>query len=1364
MSGTDCLYFHYLRVTVILVLLSVCTSLEVSADMRFISVENGLSNSTVHSIIQDKHNYIWIATDFGLNRLSGTDIKVFTQSFRKENSLPNNYTFSIFEDSHDNFWVGTLSGLFKYDRHTEEFKTCFTKEYPSMSNAKISCIVEDQTGHVWMSVSGHGLLCINLADSTSALVNTEEFRSLDITSLLCLEQNEIWLATKYDGVKIYHTDTRQLEDINSLYPLNRMLEENPIFSLCEDKSGNVLLASLGGGLFSIDITTRKACIVNWMADGSAAKLVHSVLRDRQNRIWVGTDGKGLWLLDKEKKELTPYYLRNFGFDPLLGKVQCLYEDKQGNIWASYVDKGVVIIPAKDNGFKIVENNPYSQLNITDQSIVALLIDNEQKLWMGTNGGGLYRLKSSGNHSGYIVDERVLPEENVITVLFEDSRGSIYIGTYLNGFYVYNPLTKSKKAYRREFPRTINCNHITGFAEDRNGMIWISTNGGGINRMNPLTNEFSYFRQSESNSDKGLISDWCNNLYIDNNQKLWVGTYAGISCMDLQTNQIQTYTQGNSELNNNGVEAIIADRENNIWIGTNLGLNRIQAKTNKIDLYTTEQGLPDNVVVGFQLDASGHVWAYTNSGIAKYDEANDNFTGYTIYDGLNNLEYKSRATAIDQSGNLYFGGSRGITWFHPDRLGVDEPILGLVLSRFSLFNESVSIGKAYHKNIILKKALEETDEITLDYNQNNFSINFDALEYTLPKRVKYEYILKGLDRNWQSIQRGSQIAVYTNVPPGNYTFMVKAFASGTNQHLASLQLYISPPWWLTWWAKSFYLILSLLLVYGLYRILVFREREKQRMLEQEHNEELAQSKLQFFTDISHEIRTPLTLVISPLLKLMQDNKSSEQVQVYQIMYRNATRILRLVNQLLDIRKIDRKQMHLRIRETDIVSFINDIADSFSPLCIDKDIQLTFSSGQIPDAVWVDVDFIDKIIYNLLSNAFKFTDRNGKIMIHLQISDKDRLEIRVTDNGRGISSEYIQSIFERFYQVNEPQGVKGFGTGIGLHLTKMLVELHHGEIEVSSVINEGSVFTVSIPYKMSDYRKDEVSDNSMEYNMFVEAIPLLPDLQEKAGGLSDDIRSKSKPLLLVVEDNVDIRSLLKHELQQRFSILEASDGKKGYEQATQYIPDLIITDIMMPEVDGIEMTKRLRNNNNTRQIPVIMLTACTTMDNSIEGVEAGADVYISKPFDLRYLIANIVNLLNRQTIRKSKHAIDHPIETANFQIKSADDKLMEKLNNLIRERLSDSSLSIEAISEELGISRVHLHRKLKELTKLTPSIYLRNIRLEHAAQLLKTQKVSIAEVAYAVGFGSHQYFSNCFKDFYGLAPAEYAEKYREAMQEG
>lgn len=1329
------------------------------ASMRFISVKDGLSNSSIHYIFQDSRSNMWVATDYGLNRITGNDIKVFIQSLDNQDSLPNDYVLTVFEDSENNFWVGTLSGLYLYDYKTETFSSCFEEKYPFISNTKVSCIIEDRDKHVWIALNDEGLLCINLKDNSTRLYNDPAIKKLNIMTMILSAKGEIWLANKNDGVGIFYPHTGEMKNINTLYPTNEVLTKYQAFSLCEDNRGDILVAALGGGLFKVDAQTLIIQPIGDMSGAPELKLSQVILRDSKDRIWIGTDGGGLWLFDERKEVFTPYMIDSFGFDPKTGKIENIYEDQQGNIWVSYMEKGILIIPSQKSGFEYLTNNPYSNLNISDQSIGSLLVDKENVLWVGTNGSGLYRLTFNGDR--YVSKDKFLPEENVITCLYQDSEDNIYIGTYLHGFYLYNPQNGTLKNFNKSNDHTsVNCNHVTGFAEDKEGNIWISTNGGGVNKMERKNKNFTYNRQSTQNRNDGLLSDWCNTIFVDSDNILWVGTYVGFCCMDLNTYKKKSYTKDDKLIMNNVISAFCEDNDGHIWIGTQWGVGRLDKKTRKITLYTTREGLPSNVIASLQKDLEGNIWVSTNNGIAQYMKGKERFINYGIAYGLNNTEFKPRSAAVSPGGYLYFAGTDGVTWFNPHDIDKEVPLAGLVLSKLMLFNKEVSVGAVYDGNVILPQSLQCIKEITLRYNQNNFSIGFDALEFIAPERIKYKYKLQGLDKEWQLSEDGSRTAVYTNIPHGEYLFMAKAYTDSGNEQICRLSIIILPPWWLTWWAKGLYVILALSMLYGMYRIILSREKEKQLMLAKEHREQLSQSKLQLFTDISHEIRTPLTLIIAPLLKLIEENKNTAYNSTFHIMYRNASRILRMVNQMLDIRKIDRGQMQLSVREVDIVSFVTDIVDSFVPLSQSKNIRLEFVAEDLPDTTWLDSDFIDKILYNLLSNAFKYTENGGKIIIQLSISKDNKLKFIIEDNGKGIAPEYVKKVFERFYQVNNQQNVARTGTGIGLHLCKMLVELHHGTIDVDSIPGKGSVFTFTIPYLKADYSEEEMTNVLVDYPTHIssEEIDLLLHLDETEllESESNAPMSKNNPTILVVEDNPDIRALLRNELQSRFNVLEASDGKKGYEIAATQLPDLIITDIMMEGMNGIDMTRKLNENNHTRHIPIIMLTAKTTVNDSLEGLGAGADIYINKPFDLRYLLMNIANLLKKRALIKAQQAIEQVPEMNNMEVKSANDKLVEKLNQVILKHISDSDLSIESISYEIGISRVHLHRKIKELFNLTPSIYLRNVRLEYAATLLKGKKISISEVAYAIGFSSHQYFSNCFKDYYGISPAEYVHK--------
>lgn len=663
---------------------------------------------------------------------------------------------------------------------------------------------------------------------------------------------------------------------------------------------------------------------------------------------------------------------------------------------------------------------------------------------------------------------------------------------------------------------------------------------------------------------------------------------------------------------------------------------------------------------------------------------------------------------------------------------------------------------------MNKSLNEVEEIVLSYKQNSISIDYDAFVFSNPSIVTYKYKLEGFDETWNTTIGDLQRSVYTNLHPGDYVFKVRAFIGDESLAVEkSLRIIVEPPFWLSFGAKTIYFIILVFIIVLVFKIIKSRIKEKRQILEQQQREKISQARLQMFTDISHEIRTPLTLILSPLKKLMSNEHNSHTAVSYHIMYKNGMRILRMVNQLLDLRKLEKGQMSLKVERVNLDNFISDTIDSFRGMVEDKGLQLHLEMNDLPEYSYFDIDILDKIIYNLVSNAVKYTPSKGEINVRVYRKDDNFIKFEIEDTGIGISKKNINSIFNRFYRVEDQTGVGNNGSGIGLHLTKSLVEMHHGEISVQSELGKGSCFMFVLPFKEESYNESEKKHNEKNAR-FEESV----SFSEKTIIESDiaipfdenTIGRKKKYKVLIVEDDEDIRSYLKLELGKYYQVFTAVNGKIGYDMAVKELPDIIISDIMMPEINGLEMMKKLRSNPNVCDIPVILLTAKACVEDFVSGLQKGADAYLAKPFELSHLIAQINNLLQRSIhykVQKSEVQNNRKIDET-YDVKSADDKLIEKLNAKIKERIGDSSLSIEELSAECGISRVHLHRKLKELYQQSPSVYLRNIRLEHAAYLLRTKNISISEVAFAVGFNSQQYFTNCFKETYGVSPSVYASK--------
>lgn len=1325
-----------------------------ASNIRFIPIGGELSNwKSVHNIYQDSNNYIWLSTDYGLNRLSGKLGKSYMHSYADSLSIPNNYVISSLEDGNGHFWIMGGEKLSLYDKQTESFKEFSLSNAENRGLSLVAMVEDRDNGSLWV-LSRQGFYKIN----TLNLQVTNCFRDeiFDCIPLCCmLVGDKLWIGGDNGVLLSYNVDSNEIRE----YSIEGFRGKR-IVSMCNGSNGKIWLSVLDGGIFSFDTLTYEFNQIHAAGEArSAIKMSHSIIKDSKGRIWIGTEGYGLWQLDEDEGSIERFEIGNTGFNHRKGKISCLFEDKNGNIWVPYIEKGLVVIPGNVSGIRTIENDYFSdKRNISDNSILSVIVDSDNKLWVGTNGGGLYIMKpEQGNYS---VVKRILPDENVITSILQDSEGMVYIGTYLHGVYVYNPAKDQYKQLPMKKDGFLLNYHIVDIAEDKYKNIWFATQGGGLVKKCADSDRLIFYASDSENDDFRISNNFINSLALDND-KLWIGTGYGVNCIDIETGVVINNPMFHQFVNNQ-IMVVCFDGNGKLWAGTRSGLNSLDLEKKEIRFYTDKDGLPDNFIMSMEYDPSTGLWISTNGGLARFDVSKEEFIDYDERQGVENIQYKERSSVFADNGIMYFGGNKGIIFFNPQKLKYEKKVSEITFSNLYLAEKKIGINDTVAGNVILNKSLNEVEEIVLSYKQNSISIDYDAFVFSNPSIVTYKYKLEGFDETWNTTIGDLQRAVYTNLHPGDYVFKVRAFIGDESLAVEkSLHILVKPPFWLSFWAKTIYFIILILIVVLVFKIIKSRIKEKRQILEQQQREKISQARLQMFTDISHEIRTPLTLILSPLKKLMSNEHNSHTAVSYHIMYKNGMRILRMVNQLLDLRKLEKGQMSLKVERVNLDNFISDTIDSFRGMVEDKGLQLHLEMNDLPEYSYFDIDILDKIIYNLVSNAVKYTPAKGEVNVRVYRKDENFIKFEIEDTGIGISKKNINSIFNRFYRVEDQTGVGNNGSGIGLHLTKSLVEMHHGEISVQSELGKGSCFMFVLPFKEESYNEGEKKHNEEnarfeESVLFSEKTMIESDIAIPFD--ENTIGRKKKYKVLIVEDDEDIRSYLKLELGKYYQVFTAVNGKIGYDMAVKELPDIIISDIMMPEINGLEMMKKLRSNPNVCDIPVILLTAKACVEDFVSGLQKGADAYLAKPFELSHLIAQINNLLQRSIhykVQKSEVQNNRKIDET-YDVKSADDKLIEKLNAKIKERIGDSSLSIEELSAECGISRVHLHRKLKELYQQSPSVYLRNIRLEHAAYLLRTKNISISEVAFAVGFNSQQYFTNCFKETYGVSPSVYASK--------
>lgn len=1316
---------------------------------KFYGLQEGLSNSHVNYIYQDRSGLIWVCTDNGLNSFDGLEFKTYYHVLGDTASLENNSVLSVYDDTKGNLWVGTTGGLQLLDRETDRFSTIHFS-YPYITDfSYISCIIEDSKGNIWLSTSRAGAICLKGDDHRPIyyLPTNSNICSDKINTIYEDRFGNIWIGSQDNGISVLNMETHTIvnyahnpNDVNSL-------SSNKVFSFVELPNGNMLVGMIDGGIDLFDYSSKKF-IRNYIPSVEGA---FTLKKGQDNNVWIGTDGSGLKKFDYVTREISTYDSDLTGVDMHHAKVHGILEDQQGNLWVVLYQKGIMMIPQQERIFHNWGLNFFHpELNIGTECVLSILEDSSRRVWIGTDGDGIYRLNSNREIDRHYSTDK-LPA-NVVLTIFEDSRKRIWLGTYLHGLFLYDENADCFRNVRLQ-ARGKEVKDIYIIKENTDGTLWIGTNENGLCLYNHDTKQIKSYTYDMLYSGNQIPSNSVHTILFGRDNLVWIGTSsAGISCFDQKTGLFCDYNVENGKLKNNNIYAVAQDELGNIWVGTKGGLHYIDLVADTTLLYTEADGLSNASIAGIEIDGNGNLWISTSLGLSFYDVSGKTFFNYYTSDGLQNNEFRRGAHSRSKTGELFFGGIDGLTAFYPFVPHAEHEFSNLMFTDLYFYNEKIKVGDT--DDSVLKRNINATDRIEIGPDIRSFSIEFAALEYNSPEKVVYQVKMENFDTEWRTLPTGSRLATYTNLNHGKYTFMVRAFLPGTKPVERSLSIVVIPPFWLTWWAKTFYVLCVLAALFLFVYMMERRIRQKKEDIQKENDNLIMQSKLQFLTDISHEIRTPLTLILSPIESLIKDTPEGPLLNVYKMINQNGQRILRLINQVMEMRKLDRGQVRLSAAPTDVSRFFREIASSFDNIAEEKKIRFELQVEPGLPMVWIDQEKLDKVIFNVLSNAFKYTPEGGHITIWAG-RDGDQLKIRIADSGEGIPAEQRELIFNRFYQVPTTGNLNKMGTGIGLHLSRSLMEIHHGRIYVedSSV---GAVFVITLPLGNDYLKKEEMQAEASENSLATLVQPALQDFieempEETSHGKSESFRYK----LLVVEDDKEIRKYLKEIFGREYQVIEAENGVKGLELVIRELPDCVITDVMMPEMDGIELCKKIKTNNKTCHIPVILLTAKTAIEQRIEGLEVGADSYIPKPFNVEHLRTRVRKLIELRRTIKEKYEGKHELHKEDIKIKSGDEKLLEKLEQIVKEQISDPNLSVETISQQIGVSRSQLQRRLKQLTNQNPSDYLKTARLRYAASLLITKKLSISEVTYEAGFSSLSHFSNSFRDFYGMSPSRYVE---------
>jgi signal transduction histidine kinase/ligand-binding sensor domain-containing protein/DNA-binding response OmpR family regulator len=1331
----------------------------------YTSSNSGLENSQINQIYQDRIGFVWIATEDGLSSFDGMKFTTYTHRVGDSTSLLTNYVQSMYEDNYHNFWVGTASGLQRDDR----LKNCFSDfilrdDQGEAMEPFISTIVPYDSNNILVGTSGHGFYIINLKTLHYTISNTQRlFPTSTFIHILLRESNgDVWVGTENDGFFLFHRNLHvPIENKNAFSILGHYCEGQQINSLIEDVIHHkVFIGSFNKGIFVYD--EMKGMLRAAFSVEACRCSVESMFRDTQGRVWVGTNDRGLMLLNPDNEQLLVSETVRQSISSGYWHVSSVMEDSQGNIWAALYERGIYVIPNFINKFNYEGFSPID-LGQNISCVMSILIDRNNSLWVGTDGSGLFYKKAGTSKTLNFTKENSRLLSNSISALCQDQKGVVWVGTELDGMFTVN---ESHQLVLFSKQNELSSHKITVIKEDQVGNIWIGTYGGGLDCINAQTGKIDIY-QNQQGTTKLISNNWINTLLVDREGNIIIGTFQGLNAIDIKTRKATYYNHIPGLPYNTKIYSLCEDYRGILWLGTNSGLIAFDRKIQKARLYTTHDGLPNNVINAIKEDDQHNLWISTNHGLVKFSLVTGAIASFHAYDGLQSDEFRRGAAWKAPDGKLYFGGINGINSFYSKEISHSRKVPNVYITDFMVFNESVNVGQPNNFGVKLSSAIPFADKVTLTHNDNVFSIQFDALEFTNPQSITYKYKMEGFDKDWKITDAYNRIVTYTNLSPGKYFFKVKAINSDMigSESMKELEIIILPPWWLTWWAELLYLLIAIAVGFAVYLEMKKKLMNKHLQLQRDHEEEIKESKLRFFTNISHEIRTPITLIISPLEQLQVGERDPQRKELYNLMHRNALRILRLINQIMDMRKIDNKQMKLHFQETDLVFLIKDVMMSFDFLAKNKKIDFQFDSRIQSLNVWVDPSNFDKILFNVLSNAFKFTPENGNITVTFSIGQSERngsplanyIEIGVSDSGPGIDPSAIDKIYDRFVQGSSKQ--EQLGSGIGLHLTKQLVELHHGTIFAKN--NEiGCTFFIRIPLSSAHLTGDELQPNQQHPELYLSQ--LTSDVQNN--DLNNELvttrnSTRSVPKVFVVDDDKDMLSYLRIELGVAFRVSTFESSKEAWNAIASELPDVVLSDIVMPEMDGNELCTKIKNNPNTNHVPVILLSSMTKDEDIISGLDCGADVYLTKPFNIDILKRHIIQVIaNRDTIKK-KFTFPIAVDYNLLKVNSADKRLLEKTIKIIKDNLEDSEFSVEKLSVEVGLSRVHLNRKMKELIHVSPSDMIRSIRLKQAAYLMINNEINISEVAYKVGFASHSYFTNSFHDFFGMKPSEFIDKYKD-----
>lgn len=1360
----------------ITLLLSVLSTMRVfgQEDIRFfhLTSADGLSKNSVIKILQDSRGYMWFGTRDGLNKYDGYQFSVYREDKFDNSSICSNIATDINEDADGNLWIASPKGVSMFNRNQEIFVN-FTNSSSNTSSFDFNDLRKtyiDRQNRVF--IAGKGGL---------ALYNKESKRfnrvfDKDIHSVLIDSQEMLWLGTRENGIFLLDGNTFEVKKHYSKNPSNKIsISDNFVTVIKESKDGTYWIGYNNSGIDHF--TPSTGTIHHYVHDPKNPEtLCNNVIRviaDGPNdELWIGTY-KGISRLsniDGQVKFKTILHKANEKYSLSHNSVYDVFKDERGAIWVATYFGGLSVFDEDSQLFDYYKPELNNKNSLSYHVVGQFIEASEDKVWIATEGGGLDlfdRNKKSFKHfSNDPKNPNSLPDDNIKAICQEDD-GNLWLGMFMEGLVHFNPVTKRTKIYNTT-NSSLEKNSVQSLLLDHKGTLWIGT-ANKLYQYDQQTDDFVTFQFPDSKSEITELSK-IKFMLESSNKNIWIGTLGkGLFLLNRKTNSIENYLldeDSTNTSNHNLINYLFEGSDQNIWIGTlGGGLLKFNPISKSFKVYYTNDGLVNNIVFCIVEDDQGLLWVSTSNGLSRFNPKTEVFKNYGVND-LPIYEFNEGSCYKSKDGTIFMGGIDGFITFKPENIkdtNFDAPI---VLTSLKIGNDLIKPSKG---SAILQKSINEQESIALNYENRNISIGYASLNYVLSGENQYAYFLEGFDSDWNYVGAKRE-ATYTNLTPGSYTLKIKTYRAENklNDLEKSIDISVSPPLWKSWWAYMIYLFVILGALYLLtvtleYKVNIEKNLELEH-LERVKSEELNNFKLKFYTNISHEFRTPLTLILSPLERLISSKAGDSYLRKqHQLIYKNAMRLQVLINELMDFRKIETNNLHMKVAEGNIAKFIKEIKISFDEYAKERGISYSINQHSEHFPLYYDRDQLEKVFFNLLSNAFKFTERGGSISIDIQKDEiNNKVNIVVSDTGKGMTAEQTKHIFDRFFQV-DPSSQKQASSGIGLSLTSEIVKLHNGTITVSSTLNEGTSFTVTLPMGSKHFKPEEIIEDfkdseHMSPYLNESALINLKESEEESEQLTsiEDLPD-TMPLILIADDNHEIRNYLVAIFKNEYKIVQAADGEQALNLAEQHFPDLIISDVMMPNMNGIDLCAKLKRGLTTSHIPIILLTARTSLIYQANGLETGADDYITKPFNDKLLLLKVSNLIKTRENLRKYFLGEVNIEPQKITVTPVDEKFIRKAIELIEENLANANFDVNMFVDKMNVSRSALFVKLKNLTGQTPNDFIRTIRLKRAAQILQQDKLTNSEICYMVGFSTPRHFRKCFLELFGKTPIQYAKDY-------